>query len=129
MDLVTKIGLVGPGRVGRALAERLPPDLFQLGPVLSRTRTSARRAVRLIGAGAAAGDSEEFHSCNAVLITAPDAALEAVAARLAQVGFSWRKKVVLHTSGTLSSKVLEPLRARGAEVGSMHPSTFSSGPC
>ena len=121
MDLVTEIGLVGPGRVGRALAERLPPDLFRLGPVLSRTRTSARRAVRLIGAGAAAGDAEEFHSCNAVLIAAPDAALEAVAARLAQVGFSWRKKVVLHTSGTLSSKVLEPLRARGAEVGSMHP--------
>ncbi len=118
---MTEIGLIGPGRVGRALVERLPPDLFQLGPVLSRTRTSARRAVRLIGAGSPAGDPEEFHSCNAVLIAVPDASLEAVVARLVRVGFSWRKKVIVHTSGTLSSKVLEPLRARGAEVGSMHP--------
>ncbi len=107
--------------MGRALVERLPPDLFQLGPVLSRTRTSARRAVRLIGAGSPAGVPEEFHSCNAVLIAVPDAPFEAVVARLVRVDFSWRKKVILHTSGTLSSKVLEPLRARGAEVGSMHP--------
>ena len=35
--------------------------------------------------------------------------------------FSWRKKIVLHTSGTLPSDVLEPLRALGAEVGSIHP--------
>ena len=121
MNLVPEIGLVGPGKVGRALVERLPPDLFQLGPVVSRTRTSARRAVRLIGAGTPAGDPDEFHSCDAVLIAAPDIAIEAVVERLAQVGFSWRKKIVLHTSGTLLSEVLEPLRARGAEVGSMHP--------
>ena len=107
--------------MGRALVERLPPELFQLGPVLSGTQTSARRAVRLIGAGAPTTDPDKFRSSQAVLIAVPDTALEAVARRLAGVSFSWRKKVVLHTSGTMSSKVLEPLRARGAAVGSMHP--------
>lgn len=118
---MTEIGLVGPGKVGCALVERLPPQLFQLGPVLSGTQTSARRAVRLIGAGAPTTDPDKFRSSKAVLIAVPDTALEAVVRRLARVSFSWRKKVVLHTSGTMSSKVLEPLRARGAAVGSMHP--------
>ena len=118
---MTEIGLIGPGKVGRALAERLPAELFSLGPVLSGTQTSARRAVRLIGAGAPTTDPDKFRSSKAVLIAVPDTALEAVAQRLARVSFSWRKKVVLHTSGTMSSKVLEPLRVRGAAVGSMHP--------
>ena len=103
---MTEIGLIGPGKVGRALAERLPAELFSLGPVLSGTQTSARRAVRLIGAGAPTTDPDKFRSSKAVLIAVPDTALEAVAQRLARVSFSWRKK---------------PLRVRGAAVGSMHP--------
>ena len=38
----------------------------------------------------------------------------------------WKGKVILHTSGALDSRILEPLRAFGASVGSMHPlQTFS----
>jgi predicted short-subunit dehydrogenase-like oxidoreductase (DUF2520 family) len=37
-----------------------------------------------------------------------------------------RGKIVLHTSGTLSSRVLDPVKKCGAAVGSMHPlQTFS----
>ena len=40
---------------------------------------------------------------------------------MAGATFSFRRKVVLHTSGALDSAVLAPLRSRGGAVGSLHP--------
>ena len=120
-DLVIEVGLVGPGRVGCALAELLPPQSFRLGPVLSSSLTSARRAVRVMRRGSPAAGPEDFAACPVILITVPDAALEETALRLSKTEFSWKKKVVLHSSGIFDSSVLEPLEKRGASAGSMHP--------
>ena len=116
-----EVGLVGPGRVGRALAELLPPESFRLGPVLSSSLTSARRAVRVMRRGSPAAGPEDFAICPLILIAVPDAAVEVTALRLSKTEFSWKKKVVLHSSGILDSSVLGPLGRRGASVGSMHP--------
>ena len=121
MDLVIEVGLIGPGRVGRARAELLPSDSFSVGPVLSSSLTSARRSVRMMRRGFAAGGPEEFNACQMILIAVPDAALEVTALGLSKTEFSWKKKVVLHSSGTIDSSVLQPLANRGASVASMHP--------
>ena len=120
-DLVIEIGLAGPGRVGRALAELLPAESFRLGPVLSSSLTSARRAVRVMRRGSPAAGPEDFAACRVVLIAVPDAAIEVTALRLSETEFTWKKKVVLHSSGMFDSSALEPLERRGASVGSMHP--------
>ncbi|MGH9864010.1 MAG: Rossmann-like and DUF2520 domain-containing protein [Candidatus Acidiferrales bacterium] len=62
-----------------------------------------------------------------VLIATPDDAIGDVAASLARAGGEeWRGKVVLHTSGALDDRVLEPLAHLGAATGAMHPfQTFS----
>ena len=120
-DLVIEVGLVGPGRVGRALAELLPAESFRLGPVLSSSLTSARRAVRVMRRGSPAAGPEDFATCPVILIAVPDAAVEVTALRLSKTEFSWKKKIVLHSSGIFDSSVLEPLGRRGASVGSMHP--------
>ena len=47
-----------------------------------------------------------------------------MAGELAQRGKgsdAWRGKVVLHTCGSLPSTVLDPLKLRGAAIGSLHP--------
>ena len=67
-----EVGLVGPGRVGRALAELLPEESFRLGPVLSSNLTSARRAVRLMRRGSPAAGPEDLAACKVVLIAVPD---------------------------------------------------------
>ncbi|HEX9760320.1 MAG TPA: Rossmann-like and DUF2520 domain-containing protein [Candidatus Acidoferrales bacterium] len=136
------IALVGAGRVGRALGRRLRQLGWRIGAVVTQSRRTARAAVRVIGAGRAIASpavipsrdgvgTRDLHlvlEADVVLICTPDARIAGVAAQLAALGDrrAWRGKVVLHSSGALSSSVLAPLVRRGAATGSLHlMQTFS----
>jgi predicted short-subunit dehydrogenase-like oxidoreductase (DUF2520 family) len=123
-----RIAIVGGGRVGRTLGERLREVGWDVGAVVTRSEGTARAAVRAIGAGIPyAGLTRHLLVADVVLIATPDSAVKEVARKLARMGGEeWRGKVVLHTSGALSSDELAPLARRGAATGSLHPmQTFS----
>jgi predicted short-subunit dehydrogenase-like oxidoreductase (DUF2520 family) len=96
---------------------------WKIGAVVTRSESSARRAVHFIGGGRAqVGLSRRILASTCILIATPDAAIEAVANELARIGGEeLRGQVVLHTSGALDSDALNAVRACGAAVGSMHP--------
>lgn len=122
------LSIVGAGRVGRSLAALLRKRGWRIGAVVTRSLPSARAAARAIGAGEPhAKLSDRLLSADVVLIATPDREIERVALALARLGGArWRRKVVLHTSGALDSRVLRPLKRCGASVGSLHPlQTFS----
>jgi predicted short-subunit dehydrogenase-like oxidoreductase (DUF2520 family) len=122
------LAIIGAGRVGRALGRRLRELGWKIGAVVTRTEPSARKAVRSIGAGHAhAFITRQVILTQVILIATPDREVMQVAQELARIGAEeLRGKIVLHTSGALSSSVLEPARDCGAAVGSMHPlQTFS----
>jgi len=121
--MTRSLAIIGAGRVGRALGQRLRHKGWHITVVSARTEASAKRATRFIGAGrAAVGIPPTISAVSTVLLAVPDDALAAVTARLAHVaGANLNGRVVLHTSGAVSSEVLDPLRPLGASVGSMHP--------
>src|SRR5271169_1125795 len=114
------VSIVGGGRVGRVLGRRLHELGWRVGGVTGRSVSTARAAVRAIGAGQPlAGPTHQVMNSRVVLITTPDGAIEAVARNLAQLdGKGWCGKVVLHTCGALDSSVLQPLADLGAATGS-----------
>lgn len=116
------LAIIGAGRAGRAFARRLREGGWKIGAVVTRSEATARRAVRFIGAGQPhAGLSSAVLSSRKILIATSDSAIPAVAEELARIGGAELKgKVVLHTSGSLSSDVLDPIRQQGAAVGSIH---------
>jgi predicted short-subunit dehydrogenase-like oxidoreductase (DUF2520 family) len=117
------IAIVGAGRVGRALGRRLRQLDWEIGTVVTRSKATARSAVRAIGEGHAQ-DKIVRHVLDAdvILIATPDDEIRNVSKRLAQIGKEeWRGKVVLHTSGALDSSALKPLACWSAATGSMHP--------
>jgi len=118
---VVQVGLIGAGRVGRTLTALLPREQFQLGPVVGRTPTSARRSCREMANGTAAASLDALSSCAVILVTVPDAALAEVIEKLASVAFRLTRKIVLQTTRLHTSSDLEPLRRRGAAVGSLQP--------
>jgi len=140
------IAIIGAGRVGRALGRALRQRGWRIGTVVTRSRATARAAVRAIGGGTPpTGQWTELFAADALLIALPDRTIESVARKLVDVGAGLPRpagarakaggvkpplqgRIVLHTSGSLSHEVLAPLRSHGAAIGAMHPmQTFGHG--
>ena len=105
-----RIVLIGPGKVGSALARALG--------------TAPQEVLAIIGRGAplpeALGDAE------VILLAVPDAAIGSVAAALAASGRLRADAVVLHTAGALGVDALAALGG-AAHGGTFHPlQTFPS---
>jgi predicted short-subunit dehydrogenase-like oxidoreductase (DUF2520 family) len=116
------IAVVGPGRVGQTLARSLRRRGYRIGPVVGTNQRHARRAVQFIGSGKAHAQLDaNLSSADVVLISTPDAQVAQVARTLSRLPVAWRRKVILHTSGALSSRELVPLGCKGAAIGSFHP--------
>jgi predicted short-subunit dehydrogenase-like oxidoreductase (DUF2520 family) len=122
---VRSVSIIGPGRIGQAMGRLLAGSRVPVAFIAARQLAAARRAVEFIGQGIPTGPSDpRLLTASVLLITTSDSAIGEVARQLARLGNgrnAWRGKVVLHTCGSLPSQVLEPLKLRGAAIGSMHP--------
>ncbi|HEX4074679.1 MAG TPA: Rossmann-like and DUF2520 domain-containing protein [Candidatus Acidoferrales bacterium] len=117
------VSIVGAGRVGISLGKHLRELGWRIGAVVTRSKATARAAVRRIGAGKPF-DRPTAHVCDAdvILCGTPDDALPAIAGELARVcGDRCKGKTVLHASATLDRSALAPLARLGASTGSLHP--------
>jgi predicted short-subunit dehydrogenase-like oxidoreductase (DUF2520 family) len=56
-----------------------------------------------------------------VFITVRDDHISELTGTLSKLKINWKNKLVLHCSGTLSSRVLDPLQEKGAGTASFHP--------
>jgi predicted short-subunit dehydrogenase-like oxidoreductase (DUF2520 family) len=119
-----KLGIIGAGTVGTALAVRLNRAGYNIAAVTSRSITSAQRLTRLCGQGIVYENLQgTVDNSDLVFITTPD---DAIALVVNQVQWH-RGQYLVHCSGADSLDVLEPARIVGAKVGSFHPlQTFAN---
>jgi predicted short-subunit dehydrogenase-like oxidoreductase (DUF2520 family) len=114
--------IVGAGRLGTVLAAALVRRGWRIGLIVDKDPRAAREGRRIVGQGrAAASLGASAWRAGVVIIAVPDGAVRRVAAALAGSVASWKGRTVLHTSGLLPARVLEPLRKKGAAVASLHP--------
>ncbi len=124
------IAIVGPGRLGRALALALDDAGYAIREVITRNNPAslrrARRLSRLLGAEARPVERAAFDA-RVIWLCVPDQEI-ARAVRDLKGRTNWKRKIVFHSSGALSSEELASLRRRGAAVASVHPlMTFVAG--
>lgn len=113
-----KVGIIGAGTVGTALAKRLSEKGCHIAAVASRSFSSAERLAGFVcGTKAVTTPQEVADECDTVFVTTPDGAIPLVVSALA-----WRPgQEVLHCSGADSLQPLETARRAGAMVGAFHP--------
>jgi predicted short-subunit dehydrogenase-like oxidoreductase (DUF2520 family) len=113
-----KLGFIGAGTVGTALAVLLSRQGYQVASVSSRSRTSAENLVKAVdGSRVLQNNQDVADNAELVFTTTPDDTIAKVASQL-----KWHPgQSVVHCSGADSTDVLEPARKSGARVGSFHP--------
>lgn len=111
------IGIVGPGRVGKALACLLTDRNYTVNLVsrLEEYKSEIINSSRIFYTTM----DELAQEADLIFITTPDALIPEISERLAKTNL--RAKSVLHCSGALSSKALISLKDRGIKTGSLHP--------
>ena len=116
-----RIAIVGAGNLGSALAVALRRAGYAIDAVVAHSRRSRARA-RVLGkqTGARVAASLAGSRADLVWICVPDASITRVADSLGSQ-IEWKGRIVLHSSGALTSDALSELRARGAAVASVHP--------
>jgi len=119
-----KIGFIGAGTVGTALAVRLSEKGYPVTAVASRTLASANRLAGMVdNCQVKKSPQEVAEATEMVFITIPDDAIAGVAAQI-----KWHPgQSVVHCSGSDSLDILEPATKAGAQAGGFHPlQTFAS---
>jgi len=121
---VLKLGFIGAGTVGTALAVRMNSKDYRVIAVSSRSQASSGKlAEAVIGCHSYVNKQDVADAAELIFITTPDDAIASVAAET-----QWhRGQSVVHCSGALSTGILEPAGKLGARVGAFHPlQTFAS---
>jgi predicted short-subunit dehydrogenase-like oxidoreductase (DUF2520 family) len=116
-----EIALVGPGRLGSALALALAAAGYRIREIISRDTSSApvRKLSLDVKAKLANFERAELDA-DLVWFCVPDREIASAANKIAPLT-SWKRKVAFHSSGATASDELDALRRRGAAVASVHP--------
>lgn len=123
---MTDVAVLGPGRVGTALALALPSPAYEVVAVAGRGRAAVDGFRSRFPAAEALPAVAAARRAELVLVTVPDDELVGVVRRVAAgdgvaEGSRW-----VHTAGAYGHDVLRPARLAGAAVAACHPAqTFA----
>jgi predicted short-subunit dehydrogenase-like oxidoreductase (DUF2520 family) len=116
------IAIIGAGRLGTSLGNALKKTGYQIKALSCLSLSSARESSRLIGEGQPCTDNlKAAGTSRIIIITVPDDKIKKSAEELASGIPDWEEKLVWHCSGLLPSRILDPLKAKGALTASVHP--------
>jgi predicted short-subunit dehydrogenase-like oxidoreductase (DUF2520 family) len=124
-----RVGVVGAGRVGTALAVALGRAGHEVVAASAVSDASVRRVARNLPGATIMQPPEVVAAADLVLLAVPDDALPGLVAGLAATGAAFEGRLVAHVSGRHGLAVLEPAVRAGALPLALHPvMTFTGRP-
>jgi predicted short-subunit dehydrogenase-like oxidoreductase (DUF2520 family) len=124
---MTRIGVVGAGRVGAVVAAALRAAGHEISAAAGESAASRTRIETLLPGVHGDKPTAVARSCDLLLLTVPDDMLGNVVSMLSASGAIRAGQYVVHTSGKHGVAVLEPAARLGARVLAMHPAMTFTG--
>lgn len=116
-----KIGIVGTGRVGAAMAICLQQQGYEVGSIYNRTPAKAVWLAEQLMTNIAADLGQLVEQNDVILLTVSDRAISEVAEKIVEQAGTLSGKYFYHLSGSQAYTSLARLSERGASCGSLHP--------
>ena len=124
---MTRIGVIGAGRVGAVVASALRSAGHEIVAAAGESTASRTRIETLLPGVPRRKPTAVARDCDLLLLTVPDDMLGNVVSTLVGAGAIRPGQYVVHTSGRHGLAVLEPARLLGAHVIAMHPAMTFTG--
>ncbi len=124
-----RLGIVGTGRVARAFALALRPQLNAPPMLWGRSPAAAHSAATGVGAVAEPDLDHLIAHCDLIAIAVADDALGEIVLRMVPAAPPRPAPFIFHVSGRSGAAILEPLARAGAMTAAIHPAmTFTGDP-
>ncbi len=123
-----KVGIIGAGRLGCAIAIALKNVGYEITGIASRSDRSVELLSARIGKSLGNGIVQTVKDSQVIFLTVPDGLITDIAAQIAALCGKTvlEGKAFFHCSGALTSDSLDELGSSGAATGSLHPAqTFA----
>jgi len=116
-----RVGVIGPGRAGIALARALQRAGHQVTAAAAVSERSKQRARDNFPGARLTEPAGVLAEADLVLLTVPDDVLPALVAGLAATEAPYAGRLVMHASGAHGTSVLDPATRAGALPLALHP--------
>jgi predicted short-subunit dehydrogenase-like oxidoreductase (DUF2520 family) len=116
-----RVGIVGPGRAGTALARALARAGHVITGASAVSDASRQRARDNFPHAELAQPAQVIEDADLVLLTVPDDVLPSLVAGLAKTGAPVQGRLLAHASGAHGIRVLDPATAAGGLPLAIHP--------
>ena len=113
------ISIIGIGRLGGALAIALAKKNYQIENLFCRRESLKISEFIEPKPNVLTNENYAEISSDVIFITTQDSEIEKTAEKLAESLNN--ESIVFHTSGSLSSEILQSLKAKNCKIGSLHP--------
>ena len=117
-----RFNIIGAGRLGKNIALALShAEIAVLHSIANLSLTSGKLSCDAIGSGTAVEKIEDLPAADITWITTNDDSIQPIVSLLAARALLKPGSFVIHCSGVLNSKLLEPLKKMGCHISSFHP--------
>lgn len=117
-----RVGVVGAGAAGGAMALAMQASGYPLSGVFSRSESSARKLAGLLGDPDLCRSAEQILAeSDWLMISTPDGTIREVCNRFAESSGFHSGQMVFHLSGAMAAEELSTAAEQGAEILALHP--------
>jgi predicted short-subunit dehydrogenase-like oxidoreductase (DUF2520 family) len=116
-----RVGVIGPGRAGTALARALARAGHQITAASAVSAASKQRVLENFPRAALTDPASVLEAADLVLLTVPDDVLPGLVEGLAATGAPYAGRLVAHASGAHGVRLLDPATRAGALPLALHP--------
>lgn len=115
--------IIGAGRSGAGLARYFIQQGFEIAMLVEKKRQRVRYLSTRFNWHflSQRPSADRLAAADIVLLAVPDDLIAETAEQTAGLLSTWENKIVTHTSGALSSAVLQPFKQKSALIASVHP--------
>ncbi len=122
LEIRKEISIIGTGKAGTSLAYSLKKKGWKILYLFDKDGSAVAESKLIVGGGKIENNIEKIiENGDFFVLSVPDREIKKITKKIVGLKKSLKGKVFIHLSGSVPSKILEPIKEKEGHIGSLHP--------